>query len=265
MDAKTRAVALSLRETMGRIGRALLEIQEKEITVTEKTSFNDFYTPGDTLSEEILTRWAEQEFPEDGIRGEEGTVRSSRSGYEWVFDPIDGTTIFKNRLGGFAISAGRVLSGKSMMGAVYFPEHNAYFFASCGEGAWSMDVDGGLYHFPERKKGVTLKNAPMTLDVVKGRRELLPLFLERSAGVLRYGSYVYEVVKVVSGNTSAHIHTGATPFDAAAMAVIAEEAGCVVNGLDGNPIDLEASEIPIVTAYNQQIMDEVLEICTQSK
>ena len=108
--------------------------------LNEKTSINDFATQMYLASEKLIVDSILKARPDDGILGEEGTHRESRSGVTWVIDPLDGTVNYFYGLPGWnvSIAAKQIRNGveKVITGAVYSPTTQSLWYASHGGGAF---------------------------------------------------------------------------------------------------------------------------------
>ena len=80
-----------LAEKIAREAGALLIERPSNFTLDQKSSLHDFATQMDHKSEALITERIRTARPDDGLLGEEGAHRESKSGYTWVIDPIDGT------------------------------------------------------------------------------------------------------------------------------------------------------------------------------
>ncbi len=69
---------------------------------------HNFVTEVDKLAEEILVRGLSKLLPESGFIAEEGTSTKKGERFNWVIDPIDGTTNFIHGVFPFAISVGLI-------------------------------------------------------------------------------------------------------------------------------------------------------------
>jgi myo-inositol-1(or 4)-monophosphatase len=243
-----------LQYVMRRIGNRVLKIQKGSLDIHEKNGHQDIVTVGDRTAEDALVRYVRRHFPGDGIRGEEGAFLESRSGFQWYFDPIDGTTNYSQGLPIFGISAGRAdATGVPVFGAVRFPASGLFFLAQSGEGAFDghgsrLSVD------PDLK----LRESVVLLGSRTGHEHFYGILRPLARNVLILGSFVWEASLVFTGHAAASVHTGATPFDVAAVTVIAREAGCSVSRIDGRPLDLREKKIPLVIAANRQILETIL-------
>ena len=76
--------------------------------------------------------------------------------------------------------------------------------------------------------------------------------------ILKFGSCVFECSLVARGLVGGYLNKTAKRHGAAAISVIGEAEGCIVNDLDGKPIDLRNENVPFAMASNQAIMDDML-------
>src|SRR5260221_4144044 len=78
----------------------------------------------------------EEAFPDDGLLGEEGSAKDSRSGRRWIVDPIDGTRDFLRGNRAWAVFIGLEEAGEVVAGVSYLPAMEENFTASRGPGAF---------------------------------------------------------------------------------------------------------------------------------
>lgn len=243
------------------VTRTILELRTRKLTAEEKTGPRDLVSEADRRAEQILAQHIGTRLPEDGIRGEEGTARPSRSGYEWICDPIDGTTNFLAELPFFGISAGRVnAAGVPEFGAIGLPAFaGSFYFASRGGGAF--DYYGRRL---DSKQPSRLRDAVIAFGTTQEYEWAFSPLRRRVRNLLAFGSFVYEASLVFRGYLGGYVHTGPTVFDAAGTIVIAREMVCVVGCPDGREIDLSGEKIPapLIIAASQEIFDGIAEVLT---
>lgn len=105
-----------------RAGRLAAQLRAEGLQVERKTSVSDFVTAADRAAEAFVTRALERARPDDGLVGEEGAQRASRSGRSWVVDPVDGTYNFFSGAGYWCSAlALRGADGEAVLGAVHQP------------------------------------------------------------------------------------------------------------------------------------------------
>lgn len=206
------------------------------VAVDTKTSGTDVVTAVDTESERLIRGRLAELRPGDTVLGEEegsGAGPGGASGdvggrVTWVVDPIDGTVNFLYGLPWFAVSVAAQIDGVSVAGAVVEPVAGRRWTATRGRGAW---LDG-------RRLSVS---GPQTLDVsllatgfaysaerrVRQARVMAGL-LGRVRDIRRQGSAALDLCAVAAGWVDAYVEHGLSPWDWAAAALIAEEAGATV-------------------------------------
>ena len=104
-----------------------------------KTSATDPVSDADRAAEMILVELIVQERPQDGLLGEEGAARESRSGLRWVIDPLDGTVNYLYQLDNFSVSVAVEDADGPLVGVVLNPVNGHLYRAIRGGGA---AVDG---------------------------------------------------------------------------------------------------------------------------
>jgi myo-inositol-1(or 4)-monophosphatase len=210
-------------------------------SVDVKSSPVDVVTAVDKASEELIVGRLLAARPDDGVLGEEGASRPGTSGVRWIVDPIDGTVNFLYDVPAYAVSIAAEVDGEVRAGAVLNAATGELFTATTGGGAQLSS--------PGRAEPVRLAaTAPVGLEQtlvatgfgyqVEQRRaqgavvaELLP----RVRDIRRFGSAALDLCAVAAGRVDAYYELHLNPWDYAAGALIAAEAGVVVTGLPGRP------------------------------
>jgi myo-inositol-1(or 4)-monophosphatase len=201
----------------------------------------DVVTAVDTASEELIVGRLLAARPGDGVLGEEGAAREGTSGVRWVIDPIDGTVNFLYDLPAYAVSIAAEVDGEVVAGVVLNVATGELFTATRGGGA----------HFssPARPEPVLLTGSrPASLEQtlvatgfgyqVEQRRAqgaVVAALLPRVRDIRRFGSAALDLCAAAMGRTDAYYELDLNPWDHAAGALVAAEAGLVVTGLPGSP------------------------------
>lgn len=201
-----------------------------------KSSATDMVTEFDRASEELIVGGIRGARPDDGIVGEEGTDHAGTSGIDWLIDPIDGTTNFLYGLPGWAVSIAARDAAGTRVGAVYVPATDELFTARAGHGA---HLNGEPIH-PTGTTEVALALVATGFSYSAERRraqaarvaELLPLVRD----IRRGGAAATDLCHVAAGRVDAYFEQWLGPWDLAAGALIASEAGCVATAIDGSDI-----------------------------
>src|SRR5947207_2703951 len=74
-------------------GALALDYQRRGVTAETKSDESPV-TAADRACEQLIVARLQQEFPDDGVLGEEGANREGRNERRWIVDPIDGTRDF---------------------------------------------------------------------------------------------------------------------------------------------------------------------------
>lgn len=254
--AAAREAGEMIREHAGRIGR---------IGVRAK-GLNDLVTEVDEAAQELIIRRLQETFPASRFLAEEGEDFSEvdgGAGYQWIIDPIDGTTNFMHGVPPFAVSIALRDGEMLVVGVVLEVSRGELYTAVRGGGLW---VDG------ERRQVSTtdtLKDSLITTGFpyrevahVEEYLTVLGDFMRRSRGVRRPGSAAIDLAYVAAGRFDGFFETGLDPWDVAAGTLLVEEAGGRVTDYgDGrNPIFAKQ-----ILATNAAIHAEMLGLLTPMK
>jgi myo-inositol-1(or 4)-monophosphatase len=211
-----------------------------EVAAT-KSSDVDPVTAMDRASEELLRARLAVERPDDAILGEEGDDVPGTSGLTWVLDPIDGTVNYLYGVASYAVSVA-VVAGPpapqawtALAGAVHSIVDGRTWSAARGRGA---DRDGRVVRVG-RPESLATALAGTGFGYAAERRtqqaRVLTHVLPRVRDIRRLGSAAIDLCLVADGTLDLYYERGLNPWDLAAGALVAAEAGAVVTGLRGTP------------------------------
>ncbi|UPW06856.1 inositol monophosphatase [Rhodococcus pyridinivorans] len=236
-------------------------------SVGTKSTVTDPVTAADTESEELIRRRLTELRPGDAFLGEEtgadGGTAAAASGVVWVVDPIDGTVNFVYGLPASAVSVAARVDGRSVAGAVVDIASEETFSAAEGLGA-HLDVDGT--RVPLRCNPVTdprLALVATGFSYSPARRarqgELVAALLPRVRDIRRVGAAALDLCMVAAGRVDAHYEHGLGPWDWAAGALVAAEAGAVVRVPSGTGDDgeLTVAAAPGIAADFETLLAEI--------
>lgn len=229
--------------------------------VDVKSSPVDVVTAVDRASEELIVSRLLAARPDDGVLGEEGGTRPGRGGVRWLVDPIDGTVNFLYGLPAYAVSIAAEVDGVVVAGAVLHVTSGELFTATRGAGAF---LSAPSSPEPVRLTGSRPASLGETL-VATGFGYRAELRAEQGAvvaGLLplvrdirRFGSSALDLCSVAAGRVDAYYELGLSPWDHAAGALVAAEAGVVVTGLPGRPF-----ADPMAIAVAPSVADSFVEL-----
>lgn len=209
-----------------------------------KKSELDLITVADETSEKIVVQALRQAFPEDAILAEEGSSCAGSSGYQWIIDPLDGTTNFTHGFPQFCVSIALAYQGQVISGAVFDPIKDEMFLAHRGEGA---SLNGKAIRIGAHTQ---LSECLVVTGFSYDRRQRLDELLDRvrrilthCQGMRRLGSAALDLAYVACGRFDVYLEDGLHAWDIAAGQLIVCEAGGRVSMLDGSPYDLNGKEV----------------------
>lgn len=210
-----------------------------DLVVETKSTPTDAVTAMDKAAEDLIRERLLGERPEDGLLGEEGTDRPSRSGVRWVVDPLDGTVnyLYGIPLWGVSVAAEDLDLGAAVVGVVITPETGEGFIAIRGRGAYRVLDDVGERLSVRACTDLGLAMVATGFGYAPGRRSrqvrTLQSIITSVRDIRRTGCAVVDFTWLAQGRTDAYYERGLNPWDMAAGMLIAEEAGAVISDLGG--------------------------------
>lgn len=227
------------------INRASMDVDR--LTVARKGP-RDFVTEVDTAAESAIIEILQTAYPDHAIlaeeSGEHGRVGKDVPEYQWIIDPLDGTTNFVHGFPDYAVSIALAHRGVITQAVVYDPTRNELFTASRGAGAFLNDrrirVSRRL-RLSEALIGASFRSADDT-EVARWSR----LFSEMSvqcAGTRRIGSAVLDLAWTAAGRMDACFGANLKPWDIAAGSLLVLEAGGLIGDFAGEQGWLESGYV----------------------
>ena len=230
-----REVAVRVAEEAARV---VARLRAEAITqVRTKSTDTDPVTSADTATEELLRARLAQLRPADAVLGEEGGLssdeRESRPGQLcWMIDPIDGTVNYLYGFPWYSVSVAVTRDGVPLAGAVVEPDSGRVWSAADGGGA-------SLNGQPLRASSASQLDLALIgtgFSYSRDRRErqgaLVGALLTRVRDIRRAGSASLDLCAVAAGWLDGYYEHGINPWDWAAGALVATEAGAIVHPPD---------------------------------
>jgi myo-inositol-1(or 4)-monophosphatase len=247
-------------EIVLRAGEIQMSRRQSGFHINKKGTI-DLVTEVDLECERMCRDVLADRFPDHDILAEElggGSTEAASSRYRWVFDPLDGTTNYAHGLPVFCASLALEIDGRAEVGAIYDPTREELFTGERGQGAFlngtrlRVSGTGGLLD--------ALLVTGFPYDVHQKLDPLVAMFrafLGQARAVRRLGSAALDLCYVAAGRFDGFWEQSLRPWDVAAGALIVEEAGGRVTGMDGTPFDPAAAHL---VASNGQIHGAMLDV-----
>ncbi len=228
------------RRAGGIINRATRNL---DIVAFKEKAANDFVSEVDREAEQSIIRTLREAYPDHSILAEESGA-SGQSDYQWIIDPLDGTTNFIHGFPQYAVSIALMHKGTITQAVVYDPGRNELFTASRGRGAFVNDQRMRV------SKRVNLKSALIgtgfpfrQLEHLEAYLGILRDIMRNTAGIRRAGSASLDLAYVAAGRLDGFWEFGLSPWDMAAGALLITEAGGLVGDLRGEASYLDTGNI----------------------
>ncbi len=238
-------------------GKVLLRYQDRleRLKVSQKGA-HDLVSEVDLQAEAEIIRTLRHIYPDHAILAEE-SGRSGENEFEWVIDPLDGTTNYLHGFPHYAISIALRQQGRLVSGVVYDPLRQEIFTASKGDGARLND------------RRIRVRGASVLEESLIGTgfpfrhpryREAylaaLGDLFGRCREIRRAGSAALDLAYVAAGRLDGYFELGLAPWDSAAGALLVQEAGGLVGDLEGGHRFLDTGQI---VAGNPRIFKALLQ------
>ena len=209
----------------------------------ETKSRNDWVSEVDRMAEEEIIRQISRAYPQHGILAEE-TGSKEGNEYQWIIDPLDGTTNFLHGFPQYAVSIALKYRDTLDQAVVYDPFKQELFTASKGNGAalngrrirvtGLRNLDGALLG-----TGIPFRDEQDLELYLETMKVLLP----GTAGVRRAGSAALDLAYVAAGRIDGFWEFKLNPWDMAAGVLLIQEAGGIVTDLNGRNKYMESGNV----------------------
>jgi myo-inositol-1(or 4)-monophosphatase len=221
----------------------------------EVKSKNSLVSYVDKTAEKRIVEFLEILLPEAGFIAEEGTSDKKGEHYNWIIDPLDGTTNFMHGLPTYCVSIALQLDNEIVLGVVYEPNNQECFSAWKGGGAFLNNKPINVSPTAKVKDSLFATGFPYyDYDKLNGYMETLKWLMHETRGIRRIGSAAVDLSYVACGRFEGFYEYSLNAWDVAAGALIVIEAGGVVTDFKGGSDYIFGREI---IASNNFITEEL--------
>ena len=255
---ETKAIAL-----IHQVGKFIAGEQPNLMAAdVDNKGLHDLVTYVDKTSEKMLIEGLSKLLPGSGFLAEEGSVEHIIKEYNWIIDPLDGTTNFIHGLPVFSISVALQKNNQTIMGIVYDIKADECFHAHEGSGAYLNGKPISVSQTSMLSESLLATGFPYN-DFTR-QNEYLEVFkklMRECRGIRRYGSAAIDLAWVACGRFDGFWEYGLKAWDVAAGAYIATQAGGRSSDFKGEGNYLHNREI---VCGNKQIFKLILGTIEQS-
>ncbi len=229
----TLTIAIKAARRAGSIiNRASFDLDK--LTVEQKAP-SDYVSEVDRAAEQAIIQILHDAYPQHSILAEESGLTDKNSEYQWIIDPLDGTTNFLHGFPQYCVSIALAIKGVVTHGVIFDPVRNELFTATKGAGAFMNDrrmrVSKTLYikdaligtGFPYKEFG----NVDRYMAIFKD-------MMQKSAGIRRPGAAALDLAYVACGRYDGFWEAGLNPWDVAAGGLFILESGGLIADFKGD-------------------------------
>ncbi|MBX9849706.1 MAG: inositol monophosphatase [Rhodocyclaceae bacterium] len=258
----TLNIAIKAARRAGQIiNRASLDLGQVRVTTKQHS---DYVTEVDRAAEAAIIEVLRDAYPKYAILAEESGASTGSEGdsdYQWIIDPLDGTTNFIHGFPQYAVSIGLALNGVMQQGVVYDPNRNELFTATKGGGAFLNDKRirvGGRAKLSEALIGTGFPYR--VFDRIDEYLSIFKDLTQKTAGMRRPGAASLDLAWVACGRIDGFWEFGLSPWDMAAGSLLITEAGGLTGDSKGEQDFLNNGDM---VAGNPKIFGQLLQVIAQ--
>jgi len=225
----------------------------------EIKGLNDLVSYVDKTAEELITSKLKEILPQAGFIVEENT-RNERSDYNWIVDPLDGTTNFVHGIPCYAVSIALECKGDILVGVVYEVSRDECFYATKGEGAFLNESRIQVSLQKSLSESLIATGFPIyNFTRFDSFIKTLEYFMRHTHGVRRIGAAAVDLCYLACGRVDGFFEYNLNAWDVAAGALIVEEAGGRVFDFKGGNNWLFGKEVACSNALLEQEFQSIIQ------
>lgn len=216
----------------------------------ESKHSHDYVSYVDKESERMIVTKLQKMLPEAGFITEEGTTKQNTGAdYEWIVDPLDGTTNFIHDLGPWCVSIALRHGGELELGVVYEVTRDELFYATRSGGTWLRSADGSVRRLQvssvdDVDQALFLIGYPYNADDYRDfSTRLTARLYGHCASVRSLGSAEATLCYVAAARLDIYVEAFLHPWDVCAGAVILKEAGGAITDFQGGWLWQDGREV----------------------
>ena len=217
---------------------------------------HDLVSYVDKKSEAFLVDALRKVVPEAGFIAEESPELKRADRYNWIIDPLDGTTNFVHKLPVFSVSIALAEYQKPVVGVIFEINLKECFYAWKDGPAFLNGKEIKVADTEILDQALIATGFPYSdYSRLDAYLVLFKELMQSSRGVRRLGSAAVDLAYVACGRFELFYEYGLNPWDVAAGALIVERAGGNITTFKGDDDFIFGKEI---VASNEKVHDEFM-------
>jgi myo-inositol-1(or 4)-monophosphatase len=243
------------------INRASMDVAALKVSTKQQ---NDFVTEVDKAAEAAIIDILLDAYPKHAILAEEsGNTGTEGSEYQWIIDPLDGTTNFIHGFPQYAVSIALAHRSVVSHAVVYDPGRNELFTASKGSGAFLNEKRIRVSKRAKLDEALIGTGFPYrSFERIDTYLAIFKEMTRRAAGVRRPGAASLDLAYVAAGRLDGFWEFGLSPWDIAGGSLLISEAGGLIGDLTGEPGYLASGD---VVAGTPKVFAQILQLIAANR
>jgi len=190
----------------------------------------------------LIVEEIKRHYPHHSLLTEESGFLQDDPDWLWIVDSLDGTGNFADFNPFFSVCLALMHQSELLLGAIYAPAIDEFYFAEKGKGAYLNGVKIQVSDVSDLGQSYILYCEGG--DKNRGRTgELLHKVYPRVTDIRKLGSAGLETAWVAAGKGEAYFSTRIEPWDVAPGVLLVQEAGGKVSDFQGNPWKPQTSDL----------------------
>lgn len=232
-----------------------------DASAIEFKGLNDLVSYVDKTAEKQLVKNLAKLIPEAGFTTEEETINTRGEVYNWIIDPLDGTTNFIHGVPTYSISVALYENDQPVIGVVYEINRGEMFSAYKGGKAYLNNKEISVSQRTSLSECLLATGFPYyQFGQQEQYMNLLSEMMQKCHGVRRIGSAAVDLAYVACGRFDAFFEYNLNPWDVAGGAYIVQQAGGTIMNFEAGAEFIEKRQI---LASNGKIDQEILDLMQQ--
>ncbi|MGV6805429.1 MAG: inositol monophosphatase family protein [Ruegeria sp.] len=256
--AKRKEFAVAIAEEAGAV--ALSYFAKRDNLIVDQKGAQDWVSEADRNVETFIRQKISETFPGDGLIGEEHGEKVGSSGFDWVIDPIDGTTNFVNGIPAWTIVLAGVSGASTQFGVIHEPNVGETYAATKNAGATlngrSMRVASNV-ELASGTISVGYSNRVEAANVIP----VIEALIERGALYHRNASGALSLAYVAAGRLLGYVEEHMNAWDCLAGQLMVAEAGGLVETQDAKEMIRVGGR---VIAGPPKVFETLMAICDKA-
>jgi len=253
-------ICLAVVEIAKEAGSFIFNESKKTLTNEdiEIKGLHNYVTYVDKAAEKTIVEGLTKLLPESGFIAEEGTSDKKGVKYNWVIDPLDGTTNFIHRMPPFAVSIALMADDEVVIGVIYEVNLKECFYTWKGAPSYLNGNEIKVSSAQKVQDSLIATGFPYyNFDKLAMFMNTMDFFMKKSHGLRRLGSAATDLAYVACGRFEAFYEYSLSPWDVAAGALLVQNAGGCVSDFSKGKNYIFGKEI---IASNSNVYNEFAEV-----